>query len=86
MNLRQTVGLRVREARLKQNLTQANLGKRSGLSGDWICAIERGHRGSDMLTMKKLGAALGVTVDWLMSVDKKTNHNPKRKVKSNGKN
>lgn len=82
MNLRKTVGLRVRQARLKRKLTQQVLGKKSGLSGDWICAIERGHRGSDMQTLMKLGAVLGVTVDWLTSVESKHDHKPKRKVKT----
>lgn len=82
MNLRKTVGLRVRQARLKRRLTQAGLGQQSGLSGDWICAIERGRRGSDMHTLMKLGAALGVTVDWLTSVESKHNLKPNRKSKA----
>jgi transcriptional regulator with XRE-family HTH domain len=79
MNLQATVGIRVKQARLKRKLTQEGLGKKSGLSGDWVCAIERGHRGSDVHTLMKLASALGVTVDWLTEVDKKQNGKLKRK-------
>lgn len=81
MNQKQKVGQRLRQARINCGLTQAELGRNSGLSGDWICSIERGRRGMDSSTLLKLSRSLGVSVDHLLGVNGKPN---KSKGKSNG--
>jgi HTH-type transcriptional regulator/antitoxin HipB len=37
------LGAAVREARSQQNLTQAELARRAGVSRDWLVRLEQGH-------------------------------------------
>lgn len=61
------LGRRIREERLKLNLTQERLAEDVDLSPAYIGQIERGERS---LTLEKLVAVvnrLGVTVDYMLS-------------------
>lgn len=67
------LGERIREERLKLNLTQAQLAEAVDISDTYMGAIERGERSLTLDTLVRLVNRLGVTVDYLL-VDSVTNN------------
>ncbi len=67
------LGERIREERLKRNLTQAQLAEEVDISDTYMGAIERGERSLTLDTLVRLVNRLGVTVDYLL-VDSVTNN------------
>lgn len=61
------LGERIREERLKLNLTQAQLAEAIDISDTYMGAIERGERSLTLGTLVRLVNRLGVTVDYLLS-------------------
>jgi transcriptional regulator with XRE-family HTH domain len=61
------LGKRIREERLRLNLTQAQLAEDIDISDTYIGAIERGERSLTLDTLVRLVNRLGVTVDYLLS-------------------
>lgn len=61
------LGERIREERLKLNLTQAKLAEAVDISDTYMGAIERGERSLTLDTLVRLANRLGVTVDYLLS-------------------
>ena len=61
------LGERIREERLKLNLTQAKLAEAVDISDTYMGAIERGERSLTLDTLVRLATRLGVTVDYLLS-------------------
>lgn len=61
------LGRRIREERLKLNLTQERLAEEIDLSTAYIGQIERGERSLTLETLVLLVNRLGVTVDYLLS-------------------
>ena len=61
------LGERIREERLKLNLTQAQLAESIDISDTYMGAIERGERSLTLDTLVRLVNRLGVTVDYLLS-------------------
>ena len=61
------MGKRIREERLRLNLTQEKLGEDVGVSMAYIGQIERGERGLTLEKLAEVANRLGVTVDYLMS-------------------
>jgi transcriptional regulator with XRE-family HTH domain len=53
---------RLRELRLRAGISQYELAKRSGVSGQAISRIEKGEREPGWSTVRKLARALGVSV------------------------
>ena len=60
------LGRKIREARLKLNLTQAQLAEAIDISDTYMGAIERGERSLTLDTLVRLVNRLGVTVDYLL--------------------
>ncbi len=60
------LGERIREERLRLNLTQAQLAENTGISDTYMGAIERGERSLTLDTLVRLVNRLGVTVDYLL--------------------
>ncbi|MDE6456350.1 MAG: helix-turn-helix domain-containing protein [Dysosmobacter sp.] len=60
------LGERIREERLRLNLTQAPLAENTGISDTYMGAIERGERSLTLDTLVRLVNRLGVTVDYLL--------------------
>ena len=54
------LGRRVRDARLKKNWSQEELGFRAGLHRNYVGGIERGERNVGVESIAKLARALGV--------------------------
>ena len=64
----ETVGERLRRARLRRVWTQADLARESGIPIVTISRIENGHHGGlpRQSTVRKRAAALGVDAAWLL--------------------
>jgi transcriptional regulator with XRE-family HTH domain len=65
--LRQQVGRRVYVRRLWLGLSQQQLAARSGVSRNYVSAVERGSQGLDAWRLWCLADALGGTVAWLIT-------------------
>lgn len=61
------LGKRIREERLKLNLTQEKLAEAVGLSPAYIGQVERGEKSLTLGRLVNLAEHLGVTVDYLLS-------------------
>ena len=55
------VGEAIKNARLKQHLTQEELGERIGVKRSQICKLENGKCSITLSTMSKVFRALGIT-------------------------
>jgi len=60
------LGKRIREERLKLNLTQAGLAESIDISDTYVGQIERGERSLTLDTLLRLVNRLGVTIDYLL--------------------
>ncbi len=63
----QALGKRIREERLRLNLTQERLAEDVNLSTAYIGQIERGERSLTLETLVAIANRLGVTIDYLLS-------------------
>ena len=63
----QTLGKRIREERLKLNLTQEKLAEDVKLSTAYIGQIERGERSLTLDNLIAVANRLGVSIDYLLS-------------------
>lgn len=61
------LGKRIREERVRLNLTQAQLAEAIDISDTYMGAIERGERSLTLDTLVRLVNRLGVTVDYMLS-------------------
>ena len=61
------MGERIREERLRLNLTQATLAEAIDISDTYMGAIERGERSLTLETLVKLVNRLGVSVDYMLT-------------------
>lgn len=61
------LGKRIREERLRLNLTQEALAEEVDLTTAYIGQIERGERNLTLESLIKVSNRLGVTVDYLLS-------------------
>ena len=55
------VGEAIKKARLRQNLTQEELGERVGVKRSQICELENGKSSITLSTMSRVFKALGIT-------------------------
>lgn len=60
------LGERIREERLRLNLTQATLAEAIDISDTYMGAIERGERSLTLETLVRLVNRLGVSVDYML--------------------
>jgi transcriptional regulator with XRE-family HTH domain len=61
------LGARIREERLRLNLTQAQLAEDIDISDTYMGAIERGERSLTLDTLVRLVNRLGVTIDYMLA-------------------
>jgi len=55
-------GKKLREVRLKKNLSQGDVARILGVHRSYISGLERGRRNPSLLTVQKVAKALGVNV------------------------
>lgn len=60
------LGHRVRVLRVMNNLTQAELGNRAGVSRSFVSLIEKGLHGIEIVRLRHLATALGVPLPRLL--------------------
>lgn len=65
--MKEMLGKRIREERLKLNLTQEKLAEDVELTTAYIGQIERGERNLTLENLIKVANRLGVSVDYLLS-------------------
>jgi transcriptional regulator with XRE-family HTH domain len=61
-----TIGQRIRKARLDRGWTQADLSFRTGVRESMICKYELDHHTPNPKTLSRIADALGVSVDYLL--------------------
>ncbi len=59
-------GKKLREVRLKKNLSQGNIARILGVHRSYISGLERGRRNPSLLTVQKVAKALGVNAKELL--------------------
>jgi len=55
-------GLKVREERLKRNLSQENLAKKAGVHRTYIGMIERAEKNITLINIEKISKALNIKI------------------------
>ncbi len=65
---RQCAWARLRSARLRREMSQAELAEKAGLVPSWISHFEAGRRLPSLEVFRKLCIALGVTADSLLGL------------------
>jgi len=63
-------GERVRQERLKQNLSQEELASRAGVHRTYIGMIERAEKNITLENIEKIANALKISLDKLMNLEK----------------
>jgi transcriptional regulator with XRE-family HTH domain len=58
-------GYKVREERVKQKLSQEELGEKAGVHRTYIGMIERAEKNITLVNISKIAIALGLTVSYL---------------------
>lgn len=74
----QLLGERIRALRERQQLTQADLARLSGLSRSQILLLERGDRAPTIVTVASVARALGVSLSELLATVAQANPGPDR--------
>lgn len=65
------VGEEIKKARLKKKISQRELGRKIGKTGQFISLIEKGESNPSVITLKKIADALDVTINELLTEDDK---------------
>ena len=63
---REALGLRIREARKKNKLTQEKLAEMVGVTDVYICEIERGNKMPSIPVLIAIVEALDISADYLL--------------------
>ena len=61
-------GQKVREERLKQNLSQEELAVKAGVHRTYVGMIERAEKNITLLNIEKISKALGISISKLLEV------------------
>ncbi|WP_193774717.1 helix-turn-helix domain-containing protein [Vallitalea guaymasensis] len=61
------LGSKIREQRLKKELTQEKLAEKCGISPSYIGIIERGDKKLSITTLVKIASVLDISTDYLLS-------------------
>lgn len=60
------IGKKIRQIRLKQKLTQEELGERARLHYSYIGQMERGDKIPSLKTLNKIAKALNISLDYIL--------------------
>lgn len=62
MNVKSKIGLRIKELRDENNMSQKDLAYSSDLDRSYIASVENGKRNISIVNIEKIAIALGVTI------------------------
>ncbi|AWH85398.1 XRE family transcriptional regulator [Flavobacterium album] len=65
----ESIGIRIRDLRIKANLSQEKLAFACDLDRTYIGSVERGERNISVINLKKVSTALKITVSNLLNID-----------------
>lgn len=65
-NILKKFGTRVREMRIKQNLSQEELAEKAGVHRTYIGMIERAEKNITLINLKKISKALNLEISQLL--------------------
>lgn len=63
-----TLGEKIKEVRIRQNMTQRVLAEKSGISAKMLRNYETGHNEPGAAALSWLALTLGVSSDWLLGI------------------
>ncbi|MBE6364293.1 MAG: helix-turn-helix transcriptional regulator [Lentisphaerae bacterium] len=66
MSICKKFGVKVKELRVAQKLSQEMLAQKSGLHRTYIGGIERGERNISLINIEKIAVALDISINCLM--------------------
>ncbi|MCZ0932551.1 MAG: helix-turn-helix transcriptional regulator [Oligoflexia bacterium] len=69
-NILKTFGKRVREERIKQNLSQEELAEKASVHRTYIGMIERAEKNITLQNIEKIAKALKIPINNLMKLEK----------------
>lgn len=65
MDIRKTLGLRIKELREERDLSQRAFAEASGLDRSYLAAIENGQINVGIKTVERIAAGFGISVEQL---------------------
>ena len=74
-SLLEEIGMRIKELRKSQGLSQLGLAQKAGLHRTYIADVERGMRNASVLTLLQVASGLGVTLRDLFAETQKAGRN-----------
>ncbi len=69
-NILKKFGKRVRQERIKQNLSQEELAEKAGVHRTYIGMVERAEKNITLQNIEKIAKALKTSIDNLMKLEK----------------
>ena len=66
IEIKQSIGLKIRKIRKERGLTQEELADKAGLSPTFIAHIELGNKICSVKSLEKIASALMITSHWLL--------------------
>ena len=69
-NILKTFGKRIREERIKQNLSQEKLAEKAGVHRTYIGMVERAEKNITLKNIEKIAKALKTPINNLMKLEK----------------
>ena len=67
---KEAVGLKIKLARIRQNMTQEQLAEKADISSSYVSAIERGKQSVSLDYMNRIAGALNMQVSELLTYEK----------------
>jgi len=70
MDIKSKIGIRIRNLREQQNMSQKDLAFSADLDRSYIASVENGQRNISIVNIEKVSIALGVTLQEFFNNDK----------------
>lgn len=74
MNVKSKIGIRIKELREQNNMSQKDLAYSADLDRSYIASVENGQRNISIVNIEKVSTALGVTLKKFFNDDKFDNN------------
>ena len=74
MDVKSKIGIRIKELRKQNNMSQKDLAYSADLDRSYIASVENGQRNISIVNIEKVSIALGVTVKEFFNNDRFNNN------------